>query len=224
MINCLARLTSLITLSAFLGISAQCQTFSTPATEAVTIGANGAITGAKGDKFFNVEGKAKEKFSCYGVLKFDGAKLKKELDAKLGANKYILNIATLELTQSNAKFTSNGSVNVYLTSMTKEDLAKLKYPYSPTSSSNKGELIGTCNFIQKERADTKETVSKAITPTFKVDAIEFTNKGLLAAIAKGESITIVLAEGGPNVAATWAGKLPNGSAKLPTLKVKAIKR
>ncbi len=84
-----------------------------PAIQAAYIRANGLQTGNNGERFFDVEGKDTGKYACYGILRFDTAAIKSDLDKRFGGGKYKVVGVTLELSQSLAKFTKDGSVLIY---------------------------------------------------------------------------------------------------------------
>ena len=206
---------------------------SVPADQTVTVNAMGPVTGPSGDKYFNVEGKAKGKYACFGLIKFNTASLKEGLDKKFGPGKYQISTIILEMNQSNAKFTAGGGIKVYYSADAKVDPAKLKYPFDAKSNSLAASSIAAISFtpaamptlsavtINKDNKSAK----KPPRPETHRDAIDLSkgagSKLLNSTVLSGGIITLILAEGDNNVAATWSGKSPVGLNKPPRLSVVA---
>ena len=186
------------------------ETVSVPATAASIIQADGPKQGSNSDRFFNVEGKGKGKYACYGVLRFDLSSLKSSLDKKYGAGKYAITGVSLQLAQSNAAFTGSGAIKFFFTPDDTTPPGSLKYPYDPKGSTLKGTLLSTDKFVKETPADYNLFKGQSATGDFA--------KHLL----QGKTLTLVVAEGEDNVAATWAGQKPPKSLKPPTLVVKAV--
>lgn len=204
----------------------------TPVTASQTaiIQADGPKTGATGERYFNVEGKGKGKYADFGVVRFDLSKLKTTLDQKYGAGKYRVVDIELALTQSNASFTANGDVEVYYTPNDTTDVQTLKYPYDPKGKALPGSLVASGKFVRGGVApqEAAATGGKAADASEKskggaLDTFECAKSRGFGALAKhvllGKTVTLVLREGDPNVAATWAGK-SSTNFKPPVLVVK----
>jgi hypothetical protein len=210
-----------------IGISAKAQTADTvsaPAVQTAYIRPDGPQKGANGDRFLDVEGKDTGKYACYGIARFDAKSVKSALDAKFGAGKWRITGLSLELTQSNAGFSKDGSVQIYLSQGAAPDLGALKYPYTPKEGPLHGDLLTTVKYVKS--AAPPGNVGKAGDPaapkTDSCDILKGTaGQSLAGAISQGKTITLVLAEADPTVAATWAGLKPSGQHKPPTLIVKA---
>lgn len=230
------------------GIAAKAQaadTVTVPAVQTAYIRSDGPVKGSNAERYLDVEGKSTGKYACYGVVRFDGKSLKSSLDARYGAGKARITGLTLELTQSNARFTKNGSVVIYLSQAVSVDVSMLKYPYDPKAGSTHGEPIATVRFIQSAEAGGKEAGAvkgkgnttapnqskqaggeekpdaSAPGKTDMYDLMKGAKGHTLANIlAQGKAVTLILVEGEPTVAATWAGQKPDGTHKPPILIVK----
>ncbi len=205
--------------SLFLGGMASAQTaFSVPATQTAMIQSDGPKQGKSAERYFNVEGKSHDKYMDYGVLRFDTKTLKADLDKKFGSGKYKITGLALQLTQSNAAFTKDGSVQFYFSPDDKADLktptSPLKYPYNPKGPLLRGEALAKATFAKGgEKADPTNPH-----PTdYDLFKGEPGQAALLTAIAQGKTLTLIVAEADPGVAATW-------SAKSATLNVKAASK
>ncbi len=190
------------------------------AIQAVTIDATGPKSGANSDKYFNIEGKDTGKYACYGILRFDGATLKKDLDKKYGAGKYKVTNVTLQLTQSPAKFSKDGPVDIYFHADATPDLnvQSLKYPYNPKDKAVGGSKIAV-GAPSKTKAVAKEAAAEGESVT---EAYNLTNdtsgSPLKSALEQGKIVTIVLTADG-SVAETYAGLKGVQHRKAPTLVV-----
>lgn len=199
-------------------------TFTVPAVQAAYIRPAGPQQGANGERYLDVQGKNTGDHACYGVVRFDGKRLKSDLDAKYGAGKYRITGLTLELTQSNAKFTKDGGVLIFFSLNDAPDVTTLKYPFDSKAAPLFGQQIATVKFVKG--ADTAAGQPPA--PS-KVDDYDLTTgatkmvKGdaLIGGLTRGKVVTLVLVEGDPDVAATWAGLKPVGTRKPPVLIIKA---
>ncbi len=187
------------------------------AVQAVTVEASGPKSGDNGDKFFNIEGAKNGKYACFGLLRFDGATLKKELDGKYGAGKYKITNVTLQLTQSPAKFSKDGPVNIFFRADTTPNLnvQSLKYPYAPGDKTIGGSKIAV--------GVPSKTSAKAEAEESVVEAYNLTNdasgSGLKDALQAGKIVTLVLTAGDEAVAETYAGLKGVRKRKAPTLVV-----
>jgi len=179
-------------------------TVSVPAASAILIDSAGPAKGDKAVRYLNVEGKATGKYACFAVIRFDGSALSAAIHKKNQKRSPNITSIKLQLNQSNAGFTKDGVVAIYLSYANPTAYGTLKYPYSPGAGPLKGKQIATVKF----------------TKTGKTDSYELP-KGLAEAISKGKTITLVLAEGNPTVAATWAGQKPTAGHTPPALVIVA---
>ncbi|MCW3099650.1 MAG: hypothetical protein JWL77_5268 [Chthonomonadaceae bacterium] len=206
---CLSRFVFLpIVGSLLLGGVASAQTaFPVPATATAMIQADGPKQGPNAARYFNVEGKSHGKYMDYGVLRFETKGLKADLDKKFGAGKYKITAVALELTQSNAAFTQDGGVLFYFSPDDKADIktstSPLKYPYNPKGALLPGTALGKATFAKSgEKADP----TKPHPTDYDLFQGQPGQKALLAALAQGKTVTLIVAEADPAVAATWTAK------------------
>ncbi len=80
-----------------------------PAVVSRTVRPTGPVVGNAGDVFFNIEGSANGSFASFGVVDFDLSSQIAATDAASVAGNLVL-----ELSQSNAGFSQNGPVSIYL--------------------------------------------------------------------------------------------------------------
>lgn len=189
-----------------------------PVKQTSMIQSDGPKKGKSADRYFNVEGKSHDKYMNYGVLRFETKALKAELDKKYGAGKYKITAVTLQLTQSNAAFTQDGTVLFFFTPDAKTEIKEasspLKYPYNPNGAPLHGLSLGKITF---NKAGEKTDPSKPHATGYPLLKGDPGQNALVAALTQGQTVTLVLAEGDPNVAATW-------SAKSAALNVTAAKK
>jgi hypothetical protein len=202
--------------SVLLGRAACAQAaFPIPATQTGMIQTDGPKQGKNAARYFNVEGKSHDKYMDYGVLRFETQALKAQLDKKFGAGKYKVTGLTLQLTPSNAAFTQDGGVLFYFSPDAKADIktpaSPLKYPYNPKGTLLHGEPLGKGAFVN---AGKKADPAKPVPSDYDLFKGEPGQKALLTALSQGKTVTLVVAEADPTVAATW-------SATAITLTVKA---
>lgn len=81
---------------------------SSVATLSRTVRTTGPVTGASGDNFLNVEGSSNGNFASFGILDFDFSGQQKSAEAAKNI--------VLEIRQSNAAFSANGPVSVFVAS------------------------------------------------------------------------------------------------------------
>lgn len=208
--HCLSRFVFLpVVGSLLLGGVASAQTvFPVPVTKTAMIEVTGPKQGKSAARYFNVEGKAHIKFMNYGVLRFETKALKADLDKKFGAGKYKITDVTLQLTQSNAAFTQNGSIELFFSPDAKTDITSasspLKFPYKPAGPLLIGQPLGTADFNKiGEKMDPSKPLPPTDYPLIKGKAGQ---NGLIAALTQGKTVTLVIADKDPNVAATWSAK------------------
>lgn len=221
------RVIAALILALSIGTTAKAQTADTvsaPAIQTAYIRPDGPQKGANGDRFLDVEGKDTGKYACYGIVRFDAKTVKSALDTKFGAGKWRVTGLSLELSQSNAGFSKDGGVQIYLSQAATTEFGALKYPYSPKEGPLRGDPLATVKYV-KSAAPAGEAGKGAESVAPKTDSFDLL-KGtagttLAGTITQGKAVTLVLAEADPTVAATWAGQKPSGQHKPPTLIVKA---
>lgn len=189
--------------------------FPVPATQTGMIQTDGPKQGKNAARYFNVEGKSHDKYMDYGVLRFETKALKAQLDKKFGAGKYKVTGLNLQLTSGNAAFTQEGGVLFYFSADDQADIknptSPLKYPYNPNGSLLHGEPLGKAAF---HKASGKADPTKPVSSDYDLFKGEPGRKALIAVLSQGKTVTLVVAEADPTVAATW-------SATGITLTVKA---
>lgn len=201
---------------------------SLPATYTTYIGQQGPQKGPNAEKYFNIEGKSTGKYACFGVIRFNGKVVKGELDTKYGEGKYKVTDVTLKLTQSNASFSKDGTVFVYFSQDDSAEPTALQYPYDPKGKTLMGAQVGILKYVKdggKPQEPAKGEAGKEATSGVTTDSCNLSSgvagKALATALAQGKTVTLVLAEGDPTVAATYAGFKPVGQRKAPSLVIKA---
>ena len=118
------------------------------ASKSLTIQSAGPARVRGGSKYFNIQGKNKEKFAGFGVLVFPFAK---------GDDKAEIKDLTITLVQSVPSFSGDGKIQFFLAQPADADpgsLEKLKYDPSRHSGSAKepssGSSAGTADFKKVE--------------------------------------------------------------------------
>lgn len=190
------------------------------ATDNATIQPAGPRSGTSGKAFFNVESTSNGDFASYGVLDFDGSGL--ILDPAAGDIYRVI----VTLTESNAGFTTPGTVNFWLSEDNSVDIQPGTSPlvFDPTQSPNgvaAGDLapmhfLGAGDFL----GDDSSTNGRATAYGFDVNS---TVTALLnsAVGVGGGNIRIVVTPGDELVAATWAGATNNTVEWRPSIQVEA---
>lgn len=196
----------------FVSTSFAVDSNSLEAFDNATVQPGGPRSGTAGKNFFNVEGIGLGTFASYGVIDFDGS--------ALSFSEAITGVTALriDLTQSNAAFTANGSLKFWLTSDITTDIqpgtSALILDASTPYGIAAGDLeplfeLGTGAFVQVS--------------TGTVDSYTFNVSGaaadlLTTSVADGSTIRLVITQdaGDDTVAATWAG-FSNASLAGPTL-------
>lgn len=178
------------------------------ANDNATVQPGGPRSGVNGKRFFNIEGSANGAFASFGVADF----------VVRGVNATDILSLRLELAQSNASFTRDGTFSIYLTDATAVSIQ----PGSPIryQSGNDGlasvdpaftslALLGQFTFteVQSGTVDTFD-----LGPN--LDPGEET--ALLGAINAGSTVRLVFVPDEPAVAATYAGQ-DNFNGDAPTL-------
>ncbi len=183
------------------------------ASKTAIIEQNGPKTGSSGERYFNVEGKDKGKYSCYALVQFDAKAMLVELKKASLNGKAKLKQVRLDLAQSNASFSASGGVRVYYVPGLPDPKA-LKYPFSLQGSAK---AIGELKFalVAGAKPSSREPLAAII-----VDKCDLTGtvhaNDLTKALASSPMLTLALVETTPGVAATWAGTA-HKSLPPPTL-------
>ncbi|MBB5353161.1 hypothetical protein HNR46_003415 [Haloferula luteola] len=195
--------------------SLQAATVAVEAFDNATVQPGGPRSGSSGDAFFNVEGSANGSFASYGVADFAPGPLGTVTD---------ITSMTLSLSQSNAGFTTDGGLNLYLdTSVSLSSIepgsSPLAYdgsdPGTATDVSD-GDLtlisLGTVTFTETASGDV-DVFNLTLSPTAEAE--------ILARLNASETIRVVIGTGDSTVAATYAG-FSNSSFAGPTLTIEYV--
>jgi len=188
---------------------------SVKATSTAIIEQNGPKQGGTSLRYFNVEGKDKGKYSCYGLVQFDAKSMLAAIKKASPNGTAKLKQVRLDLVQSIASFSASGSVRVYYVPGA-PDPKSLKYPFNLDQTAK-----------AKALADLKFTVAAAAKSSSRAPhATAIVDKCVLSAtvnandlervLASSPVLTLALVETSPGVAATWAGKA-HQSLPPPTL-------
>lgn len=199
--------TLLIGLAAHTAQAAQVE-----AHQNATVQPGGVRTGSSGLAFFNIEGSDNGSFASYGIVRFDLAGLKTGFDSQYGAGGWQVDSVSLQLTQSNAGFTTDGNVVVAFSADDAVSLvapSPLTYPLADPTA----QFVMTYAFTE------------TATGTLETHSL-YTRGGSNAAggvalagdIATDTLVTLALYEGNPGVAATYAG-FSNNTWAGPTLSI-----
>lgn len=181
-----------------------------------TVQAGGPRSGGSGLAFFNIEGSGNGNFASYGVARFDLSAMKAGNDTLWGADGWKVVSIFLDLTQSNASFTTDGAVDVYFTDDDTTSIAAgsspLKYPFAGDFA-DASKIMGYDFFeIGSGTVESHELFSAA----------GVNSAGALALAADIESsdnlVTLALIDADAAVAATYAG-YTHSTFTGPTLSV-----
>lgn len=186
-----------------------------------TIQPAGPRTGSNNLAFFNIEGSANGTFASYGVADFDGD--------NFGVTTPVVDIvsAKLKLAQSNASFTNNGAVDLFLSKDTATIISNTggspltfqnaNLPNGLGTQLNPKGLIASGVFTEVANGDLDEYVLNlsAVIDGMTVESI------LIAALNGGGNIRLIVAPADANVAATYAG-YTNFTYAGPTLGIEAL--
>jgi predicted extracellular nuclease/2',3'-cyclic-nucleotide 2'-phosphodiesterase (5'-nucleotidase family) len=175
--------------------------FRQEALDNATVQPEGPRSGSDGNTFFNIEGSANDQFASFGVVDFSFA------DANLGLTAVDVTDFDLELTQSNAGFTTSGPISIYLTDATDvsiQDDSSITYQEdnngleSVDPAFTNLSLLGSFDFIQTSTGDTD-----SLNLLSDLDAAEETQ--ILDRLNNGDPLRLVVTPDNPDVAATYAG-------------------
>jgi len=192
-------------------------TASTFATETATIQPDGPRQPPNGDNFFNIEGEENGDFASYGVVRFDVAAVKAEFDSIFGAGNWEVASVRLLLTQSNAGFTTDGEVEVYFSSDDSTDVKTTGSPLTwPFFEDNQPDLpvdfILEYTFIEVDDGHVDDLT------VFDGNV----GQSLADDIVNDSTVTIVLVDASPEVAATYRGQAGTKELIPPELVVEAV--
>lgn len=201
---------------AVLAGAAQATTLTVLASDNATVRPAGPRTGASGKSFFNVEGSANGANASYGVADFHFGVLPQTVAT--------VNSVTLQLTESNAAFTTPGTVTIALdtnalpsdiqpgtsplafdgadpgwnTDMGQGDLTLVLFPNNPF----------VFNTLGNVNSGTVDTYTLGVNPAV---GTEIANR-----LNTTQGIRVVIGSGNATVAGTWAG-YSNTTYAGPTL-------
>jgi hypothetical protein len=184
------------------GLAGTTHAASVEAIANATVQPGGVRTGSSGLAFFNIEGSDFGRFASYGATRFDLAGIKSEFDAQFGAGLWVVDSIALQLTQSNASFTAAGAVDVFFTA---DDLASLAAPSSLAYGTFDASFPDAARIVGYAFAEVA-TGHLETHVLFDRLAVNAAGANALAADVLGDSVTtLLLREGNPGVAATYAG-------------------
>ncbi len=184
------------------------------ATTNLTVQPNGPRTGSSGLAFLNIEGSSYNNFASWGPLEFDTTGI------TCGTG-YEITSLQLTFTQSNAAFTTNGTVAFFVTQDTATSLAQSNtaltfnanaLPYGLGTQLDPKTLLGVGTFTQVATG-AQDVYELANLPGFFA-----TESYLLNQINGNQPSRLIVAPNDATVAATWAG-YTNSSYNGPTLAV-----
>jgi hypothetical protein len=168
------------------------------ASKSLTIQPTGPRAGDAGSKYFNVEGKANEKYASFGVLVFE---IPKEILGKR------IKSLTLSMVQSIPKFAKDGGIKIFLAPDLRDE-GELKF--DPNTLGGVGDQIrslvplGSGQFRKIE--------------TGKVDVFSLTvDDTVRERVAKGGKTCLVIVPVDEAVAATYFGAIEGTKDKSPRL-------
>jgi hypothetical protein len=180
------------------------------ATAASTVQSGGPRPGAAGRTYFNVQGKANERFASFGVLDYRSAKPETPV-TKVGK-------LTLTLTQSVARFSKDGAIRIAVapdvTTDPKPEGSTLKF--DPKAEGGVGEQLGKliplasaqASFTKRKTGDVDAIV---LMPSAEAEAV------LIRQINSGGVIRLVVTPADDAVAATYFGVGANEAEQRPNL-------
>jgi len=182
-----------------------------------TVQPGGPRSGTSGKSFFNIEGSDNGSFASYGVARFDAAAIRQALDASFGAGLWVIDTIHLQVTQSNASFTSDGPVSIHFTG---DDATSIASGTSPLAHPFAGDfadaqMVSSYVFTEVSSGATESHLlwMRGSANTAGGDA--FRNDLLTTNVT-----TLALVDDSSSVAATYAG-FSNSTYAGPTLVVMA---
>ncbi|MCX5691731.1 MAG: hypothetical protein NTV94_18390 [Planctomycetota bacterium] len=186
----------------------------------------GVRNAPNGEAFVNVEGSALLTFASYAGLRFDIAPVAAKFDAAYGAGNWTISSAYLYLQQSNAAFTADGDVEIVWTNNDSINLANNAVPevtFYDNYLTDYTDLtqITRYTFTQGPEILPGNPRGSGTIESYKISDISG-NPGMLAVRGELQSgsgtLTLLLHEASPSVAATYAGNT-NFTWAGPTLVV-----
>lgn len=194
------------------------------ANQTATIRNNGRnMSGSSGNQFMVAEGANFAAFASYGMARWNLAQLKSDLDLQFGANNWNVTLVELVLFQTNATFAADGTINVHYTSDDTSDITTAACPFrwplndglnDPVHSGTPLLTYGfvDCNCVQ---GDVYTLYSSGDTGDRLVLANDIEN-------ASDSSLTLIVEDGDPAVAASYRGMTAGSGANQPELRVTAV--
>ncbi len=170
------------------------------------------------DYALNIEGANNGSFASYGVVRFDSAGLLNVIEAAFPGG-YEIQSISLEVTQWNAGFTTNGQVDLYFTEDDTTSLAPgvnsgQTYPWSATDFAPH-QMLSSYNFVEVASGHTESHV------LYDINSPDAASTALLNDFLNDSLLSVALVDADANVAATYAG-YTNFNYDGPALVVNAI--
>jgi hypothetical protein len=172
------------------------------ASDSRTIQPTGPRSGDAGNKYFNIEGKANDKFASFGVLVFPFPEEVREKKAKS---------ATLTLVQSIPAFAKDGAIRIFL-ALSIDAIGELKFDGS------------TADGVGSQIKDLRELGSGSFkkVETGKTDTFSLTfGDTVYDRIGNGGRIYLVIVPADAKVAATYFGATEDAKERSPKLTLEA---
>jgi hypothetical protein len=207
-------ITTALCLVAFGATSARAVPISLEAADNATVQLAGPRAGANGKAFFNLEGSSYGNFVSFGVADFN-------LGAITPLPGPLLSVS-LQMTQSNAGFSTTGPLSVYLTEQTSVDIqpanTSLNYVAGSDGSASVDADLAPLSLLGSG------LYTVVSTGTVDTISLSFTGGALTAlqsALAGGTTLRLVITPDAATTAATYAG-FSNSTLAGPTLVFEAL--
>ncbi|MBX9606941.1 MAG: hypothetical protein K2Y51_12010 [Gammaproteobacteria bacterium] len=201
--------------AASLALDAQALTVSVEAFDNATVQPGGPRSGSSGKAFFNIEGADNGSFASYGVARFDLTAAKGSFDEQFGVGGWKIDLVSVQLTQSNASFSTTGGVGIRHTS---DDSTGIQPGSSPLAHPVSGDFADLAPLVDY----TFTPISTGTLEThvlFDASGANPTGSLQLVADVMGDNlVTLLFVDLDPAVAATYAG-VTNASRPGATLAV-----
>lgn len=198
--------------TAIAAVDAHALTVPVEAFDNATVQPAGPREGSSGKAFFNIEGDNNGSFASYGVARFDLTSARQDLDAQFGAGGWKIDAISVELTQSNAAFSTSGGVGIRHTGDDSSDLQPGTSPLAYPVSGDFTDLATLVDYTFTPVATgTVETHLLFAAGTFNPAVI-----GLVDDVMHDDIVTLVFVDLDVAVAATYAGAT-NFTLAGPTL-------
>ena len=166
------------------------------------------------DYYFNIEGSSNGSYASYGGMRFDTAAVKAYYDGEYGAGNWYVTDVSLELTQNNSGFTTNGDVDIYWSG---DDVTTMAP--GATTGGHWPLLDGDNDFTPLEYVDSYYFTEVS---TGYVESHNINHANVFAEIENGELLTVILNDADANVAATYSGYTNTSVPGAPTIVVSAL--